>query len=537
MAKVSGTIIDVLNRTTFKGTIITDGGKIVEIAKHEDVPDQFILPGFVDSHIHIESSMLVPSEFARLAVQHGTVATVSDPHEIANVCGIEGVRFMIENGEQVPLKFYFGAPACVPATPFETAGAVLDVAAVEELLDRDDIVYLAEMMNWPGVLNKDPDVMAKIAASLKRGKPVDGHAPGLTGENASLYASAGISTDHECFTKQEALDKIAAGMLISIREGSAARNYDALHTLLAEHPDKIMFCSDDKHPDDLIRGHMNDIAARSLKQGYELYDILTAICIKPVQHYKLDVGQLQSGDKADFVVVSDLETMRVSETWIDGNQVYGEGRVHFGHVPIHPINNFTSYAVRPEDFIVPASDQKQPVIIARDGEIVTGMDWAELPQKDGQTLADPSQDILKIAVVNRYEKAPPAVGFIKNFGIKDGAIASSVAHDSHNIIAVGSSDEHLSAVVNLIMDEKGGIAAVQPGKSNVLGLPVAGIMSDRPGVEVGKAYESLSEMARNMGSSIQAPYMLISFMALLVIPKLKISDKGMFDGETFQFVQ
>lgn len=538
MTVFKGIVIDVVNRRIFNGAVTVENGKIASVEPTDDVvPKQYILPGFVDSHIHIESSMLVPSEFARLAVRHGTVATVSDPHEIANVCGLEGVMFMIENGSKVPLKYYFGAPSCVPATPFETAGATIDVAEIEQLLDRDDIVYLAEMMNWPGVLNRDPIVMAKIEVAKKRGKPVDGHAPGLRGTDAHSYASAGISTDHECFTREEALDKLAAGMLISIREGSAAKNYEALISLLDEFPGKIMFCSDDKHPDDLVRGHINELAARTLARGHDLLDLLHAFCVLPVQHYNLDVGLLQPGDPADFIIVDDIDAMRVSQTWIDGTCVYDNGEVLFPKTPVVPINNFTSYAVSPADFRTRATDGKYPVIVAHDGEIVTGMEWCELPETDGLVHADPSRDILKVSVVNRYNKAKPSVGFIRNFGIKEGAIASSVAHDSHNIIAVGSSDAYISDVVNLVMESQGGIAAVTSSRKEVLPLPVAGIMSDKSGEEVALAYETLSAMAREMGSNIHAPYMLISFMALLVIPSLKISDKGMFNGETFEFVQ
>ncbi len=536
MPEIRGIIVDVVNRTMFGGVISTDGKRIREIREEEDVPQQYILPGFVDSHIHIESSMLVPSEFARLAVRHGTVATVSDPHEIANVCGMEGVAFMIQNAGQVPLKCYFGAPACVPATPFETAGARIDLADIETLLERDDIHYLAEMMNWPGVLKRDPEVMAKIEAARKRGKPVDGHAPGLKGDKAADYASAGISTDHECYTKEEAIDKLKNGMLIAIREGSAARNYEALIPLLADYPGKIMFCSDDKHPDDLIKGHMNDIAARTLARGHDLFDTLHALSVLPVRHYNLDMGLLQPGDPADFVVVSDMEKMRVEQTWIDGTPVFSDNQVHFPQPKIKPINNFRSYSCMPDDFRVTSDKEKYPVILARDGEIITGMEWAALPRLNGRVLPDSRRDIQKIAVVNRYKKAKPSVGFIRNFGIRNGAIASSVAHDSHNIIAIGSTDGHISEVVNLIMDHGGGIAAVMPGRSEVLPLPVAGIMSDQPGAVVAAGYEKLSKMAREMGSDIQAPYMLISFMALLVIQRLKISDKGMFDGEKFEFI-
>lgn len=536
MHTVKGIIIDPVQRREFKGEITILNGKIKQIKEIDSAPERYILPGLVDAHIHIESSMLIPSEFARLAVKHGTVATVSDPHEIANVCGKVGVEYMIENGEKVPLKFYFGAPSCVPATTFETAGAVLDVNDVEELLDRDEIVYLAEMMNWPGVLYDDPDVLAKIKAAHDRGKPVDGHAPGLKGDRAKKYASAGISTDHECFTKEEAIDKLNAGMLIAIREGSAAKNYNALIELLGEHPDKVMFCSDDKHPDDLIRGHINEIVRRTLALGYDLYDTLHACSVLPVKHYGLNVGLLQTGDPADFIIVDHPMSMKVLETWIDGKAVFKNSKVQFPEVESARINHFTPYEVSPDDFILRSSKKDQEVIIANDGELITGRETFTLPSKDDQILSDPDRDILKIAVVNRYQKAQPAVGFIKNFGIKNGAIASSVGHDSHNIIVIGTTDEQISHAVNLIMQNRGGISAVHGDHDDVLALPIGGIMSDDPGEVVAAGYERLSKMSRQMGSTLKAPFMLISFMALLVIPSLKMSDKGLFDGEKFEFV-
>jgi adenine deaminase len=570
--RISGIITDVHNRRRYPGELIIENGYITDITEVAEAPERYILPGFVDSHIHIESSMLVPSEFARLAVKHGTVATVSDPHEIANVCGIEGVRYMIGNGESVPLKFHFGAPSCVPATEFETAGAWLDARDVACLLDRDDIFFLAEMMNWPGVLNRDEEVMTKIMSALERGKPVDGHAPGLRGSEAFRYASAGISTDHECVSMDEALDKIRAGMKIAIREGSAAKNFEALIGLLGDHAGRVMFCSDDKHPDDLFAGHINQLAARALAKGCDLYDVLRSCSVVPAEHYGLKSGLLRPGDPADFIITNDLKTFEVKETWIDGRCVYSNGEVHFDRVPVERINRFTPWVVTPEDFRTPAPHTPPaspatsaphpssassassavyhtnaatspkpttptPVIIAFDGDLITGRSNEDLEIRNGEILADPGRDILKVAVVNRYRKAPPATGFIRNFGLRNGAIASSVAHDSHNIIAVGSSDEYISRAVNLIMEARGGIAAVSAMESEVLPLPVAGIMSDSPGTEVAAAYQKLNRMAIGMGSKLRAPFMLISFMALLVIPRLKISDLGMFDGEKFEFIR
>ena len=539
MTVIEGNLVDPVKREIYPALLEIEDGIISHIKPAEKVTaGRYIIPGFVDAHIHIESSMVVPAEFARLAVQHGTIATVSDPHEIANVCGIEGVEYMIENSRLVPMKFHFGAPSCVPATDFETSGARLDFEEVEQLLDREDILYLSEMMNWPAVLNDDPAVYAKLNAAKKRGKPIDGHAPGLMGERAKKYASAGITTDHECFTYEEGLDKIRCGMMIAIREGSAAKNFQALIPLLGEFPDRIMFCSDDKHPDDLLEGHINQLAARAVAQGFDLFDVLSACSVNTIRHYNLPVGMLQKGDRADFAIVSDLEQFHVSETWIDGECVYN-GSVQFSNPEAAPINHFTKSEVKNQDFEIRTDHDgllEVPVIVALDGELITEKHMETLQADQGLILPDPDRDILKIALINRYKKSPVSVGFIKNFGLTAGAIASSVAHDSHNIIAVGTDDESLRRVVQLIMDHEGGIAVASPDGDEILPLPVGGIMSSEPAEQVAEKYKHLTERAKTMGSKLQAPFMTISFMGLLVIPSLKMSDLGLFDGETFQFV-
>lgn len=539
MTVIEGNLVDPVKREIYPALLEIEDGIISDIKLAEKVTaGRYIIPGFVDAHIHIESSMVVPAEFARLAVQHGTIATVSDPHEIANVCGIEGVEYMIENSRLVPMKFHFGAPSCVPATDFETSGARLDFEEVEQLLDREDILYLSEMMNWPAVLNDDPAVYAKLNAAKKRGKPIDGHAPGLMGERAKKYASAGITTDHECFTYEEGLDKIRCGMMIAIREGSAAKNFQSLIPLLGEFPDRIMFCSDDKHPDDLLEGHINQLAARAVAQGFDLFDVLSACSVNTIRHYNLPVGMLQKGDRADFAIVSDLEQFHVSETWIDGECVYN-GSVQFSNPEAAPINHFTKSEVKNQDFEIRTDHDgllEVPVIVALDGELITEKHVETLQADQGLILPDPDRDILKIALINRYKKSPVSVGFIKNFGLTAGAIASSVAHDSHNIIAVGTDDESLRRVVQLIMDHEGGIAVASPDGDEILPLPVGGIMSSEPAEQVAEKYKHLTERAKTMGSKLQAPFMTISFMGLLVIPSLKMSDLGLFDGETFQFV-
>ena len=532
---VKGNIVDIENRRTYAGEIHLKNGKIAAIYATDDQVDGYILPGFIDAHIHIESSMLVPSEFARIAVKHGTVATVSDPHEIANVLGIDGVNFMIENGQKTPFKFNFGAPSCVPATNFESAGAVIDAEGVRELLARPEIKYLAEMMNYPGVLYDDPEVMAKIRWAQSYNKPVDGHAPGLTGGDAEKYIRAGISTDHECFTAEEAQFKLENGMKILIREGSAAKNFDALIELVHRHHANMMFCSDDKHPDDLLIGHINELVKRAVGLGHDLYHVLQMACINPVQHYNLDVGLLKMGDPADFIVVDNLTDFTIQRTYIDGQCVATAGRSHIDPVTFNKPNNFNVSPKKPSDFEVKAKSSEIRVIEALDGELITKSKVAPAVIENGFIQSDMDNDILKMTVVNRYKDVAPSLAFIQNFGLKQGAIASSVGHDSHNIIAVGVSDEMICKAVNAVIHHQGGVAAVTADEEQVLPLPVGGIMSDKDAVTTGKAYEKIDRMAKEMGATLKAPYMTLSFMALLVIPSLKLSDKGLFDGDQFKF--
>ncbi len=541
MRVISGKLVDIPLRRIHPVELAFENGKIISIVPNaKAAAEHYILPGFTDAHVHIESSMLVPAEFARLAVVHGTVATVSDPHEIANVCGLQGVNFMIENGHTVPFKFNFGAPSCVPATSFETAGAELNAGDVEQLLQRDEIRYLSEMMNFPGVLLKDPEVLKKIAAAHRLGKPVDGHAPGLRGEQARRYIEAGISTDHECFTAEEALDKLQYGMKILIREGSAARNFEALAGLLNEHADNMMFCSDDKHPDSLVTGHINQLCARAVAKGIDVFNVLKAACINPVTHYKLNVGLLQRGDPADFIVVKDLVNFEVLQTYINGELVAenGQTKIKPGRAnAMRPVNQFNADALTPADFIVPFTGQKNiPVIEALEGQLITNKLEYTPKTANGQIISDTDRDILKIVVVNRYHKAPVAKAFIKNIGFKEGAIASSVAHDSHNVVAVGADDESICRAVNLIIEQKGGISCVSSNGEIVLALPVAGLMSQEDGYTVAEAYTTIDAMAKSLGSTLAAPFMTLSFMALLVIPHLKLSDKGLFDGDAFRLI-
>jgi adenine deaminase len=544
---VTGNLVDIPNRHIYGATLWIEDGNIKRIeASSEPVNPSlpYIMPGFIDSHVHIESSMLVPSEFARLAVLHGTIGTISDPHEIANVCGVAGVEFMIENGKQTPFNFFFGAPSCVPATIFETAGAEVNEKEVDDLLARPEIYYLSEMMNFPGVLHNDATVMAKINSAQKHKKPVDGHAPGLRGDAAKKYIAAGISTDHECFTIEEALEKLEYGMHILIREGSAAKNFEALYPLIDSHTSHIMLCSDDKHPDSLAAGHINTICARAVAKGLDLFNILQTACINPVKHYKLPVGLLNPGDPANFIMVKDLTHFEVLRTYINGELVAENGITKINSVPTNAINNFDCEKIEPTALAVseneyPNKNGTIPVIEALDGQLITNKLMLAGTLQNGNWVTDTSNDILKIVVVNRYHAAPIAKAFIKNFGLTHGAIASSVAHDSHNIVAVGVDDESIAAAINLVIEARGGVSVVNGANNNatnlVLPLPVAGLMSAADGFEVASTYTAIDLAAKALGSKLEAPFMTLSFMALLVIPHLKLSDKGLFNGDDFNF--
>ena len=535
---ISGNLVDPLRRVIHPATLTIAGGRIASITDDSSPHATWLLPGFVDAHVHVESSLLPPAEFARLAVAHGTVATVSDPHEIANVLGVPGVEFMLDDARQSPFTFHFGAPSCVPATPFDHAGAAIDAAGVAALLDRPEIGYLSEMMNYPGVIAGNREVLAKIAAAKACDKPVDGHAPRLRGAAAAAYVAAGISTDHECVALEEALEKIALGMKILIREGSAARNFDALASLIDTHPDRVMLCSDDKHPDQLILGHIDQLVRRARARGSDLFDVLQAACVNPVRHYGLPVGLLQPGDRADFLEVDDLEGLRIRRVFVNGRLAAADGVTVWPRVESLAPNRFDAKPKRPDDFAIVASTAGPTatvrVIEALDGQLVTGSLRLAVPVADGRLMADPANDILKIAVVDRYDDRPPSVAFIKNIGLRHGAIASSVSHDSHNIVAVGTTDADLAQAVNLVIESRGGLSVAGPDGSEVLPLPIAGLMSDRPGPDVAAAYAELDRQAKALGSRLAAPYMTLSFMALLVIPSLKLGPAGLFDVDAFR---
>lgn len=528
-------LIDIIAREIFPAEVTIEHDAIVSIKRISEKLDTYILPGFVDAHVHVESSMLVPSEFARIAVTHGTVGTISDPHEIANVLGLAGVDYMIDNARQVPFHFYFGAPSCVPATNFETAGAVIGSTDIDHLLSRPEIVYLAEMMNFPGVIYKDEEVLKKLASAKKYNKPIDGHAPGLMGEEMQHYFNAGISTDHECFGYMEALEKLKHGVKVMIREGSAAKNFETLISLLKEYPEQIMFCCDDKHPDNLIESHLNDHVKRALKEGHDLYNVLRAASYNVIKHYKLPIGLLQPGDKADFIEVDNLKDLTVLKTYINGTLVAEKGRSFITSVKAPIVNNFNCSPKTTGDFKLKAEGEKIRVIEVLDGQLITNELYAEAFSKNGFAESNVEEDILKICVINRYSNAPIAKAFIKNVGLQQGAIASCVAHDCHNIVVVGTNDEDICKAVNLIIKAKGGISLANKNEELVLELPIAGIMTNQPAEEVALAYTKLHQRAKELGSKLRAPYMSLSFMALLVIPELKLSDKGLFNGKSFEF--
>lgn len=538
--EVKGNYIDIKNRAIYPALVKVSDRKIASITKLETAPQHFILPGFIDAHIHIESSMVSPAAFSQAAAVFGTVATVSDPHEIANVCGMEGVYYMIRNAKQAAVKMHFGAPSCVPATFFETAGALIGKADIETLMQHPDIYYLAEMMNFPGVLNKDPAILAKIAAAQAAGKPVDGHAPGLRGEAAAQYIAAGISTDHECTTLEEALDKLSHGMKILIREGSAAKNFEALVPLFRTHAKQLMFCSDDKHPDELVKGHINQLVARAIAAGYDLFDVLHAACLAPIEHYKLNAGDLRAGAPADFIVVEDTKEFKVLKTYINGELVAENGQSLEVYIRPELINHFNREHVQPADFIIETenaslSEVNVQAIVALDGQLITLSETATLPVSHGVIGTDIRQDILKIAVVNRYQEAPVRIGFIKNFGLQYGAIASSVAHDSHNIVVVGVDDQSMCDAVNTIIKHRGGISLSNATETLCMPLPIAGIMTDKSAAEAAAEYELLDRAAKITGTKLRSPFMTLSFMALPVIPHLKMTDKGLFNVDSFNF--
>jgi len=533
--KVSGMLVDIHSREIYPACISIKDGKIENIEKSNSAPNVFIMPGLIDSHIHIESSMVTPGAFALAAVKHGTCGVVSDPHEIANVLGKKGVEFMINDAKKVPLNFFFGAPSCVPATIFESNGANLDHKEVKKLLRMHEIKYLSEMMNFPGVIHDDTEVMKKLNYAKELSKPIDGHAPGLTGKSLQKYIEAGISTDHECSSLKEAREKISLGMKVLIREGSAAKNLNSLKALFNTNPDMVMLCSDDLHPEMLQNGHINKLIARLISEGFNEFDVIRSATINPSEHYSLEAGLLRPGDSADFILVDSLGKMNVLETWIRGEKVFSNGKVLFKYREGRPINKFNCSKVNESDIKVKNKYSDIRIIVAEEGELVT----AEIHGSSGGSeyvTPDIGSDVLKIVVKDRYKDFPPSVGFIKGFGLKQGAYASSIAHDSHNIISVGTNDHDIVNSINEIIRMKGGLSVTSGKTIESLQLNIGGIMTTRSVDEIAHDYDKLNQLVNSFGSKMKAPFMTLSFMALLVIPDLKIGDQGLFDVKKFEQV-
>lgn len=532
---IKSNLIDTLSRTVYPSLVEVRNGKIFRISVDNGSYGTYLLPGLIDSHIHIESSMCTPGAFAVAAVSRGTTSVISDPHEIGNVLGIKGVEFMIDDSKNVPLKFFFGAPSCVPATDYETSGASIDAEDIKLLLEKPEIKYLSELMNFPGVINNNREVWEKIDIAHKAGKPIDGHAPGLKGEDLRKYVAAGISTDHECSTLEEAEEKISLGMKIQIREGSAARNFDALKTLLRKYPTKVMLCSDDLHPEMLVKGHINLLVARLVSEGFDLFDTIKSCTYNPALHYGLNTGIIKPGMPADFIIVDNPGKMNVLETYIEGEKVFDRGKVLFEYGGASPANRFNSSKLSEEDIKTVALTDKLRVIRAFNGQLYTGeeIDSTILGE---EVKPNTSVDLLKIVVKDRYKNSAPSVGYIRGFGLKNGAFASSVSHDSHNIVCVGTNDEDIVAAINSIVEMKGGLAFANGKEINSLPLSIGGIMSDRPVAEVAEKYQKISDRVKACGCEMDAPFMSLSFMALLVIPELKISDKGLFKLSSFSRV-
>ena len=532
---VSGRLIDVVNREMRTVDMYIEGGKIAQIRDRKTSGGPYILPGFVDAHIHIESSLVTPLSFSYEAIKKGTIGLMTDPHEIANVMGVRGVEYMIRSAKQSPLKIIFGAPSCVPATAYESAGGVVSSTDIEKMFRSGMVSFLSEMMNYPGVIHQDPEVIEKLKLATDYGVPVDGHAPGLKGRALQDYIDSGISTDHECASIGEAREKIQRGMKIIIREGSAAKNFEELIPLLDEYPEKIMFCTDDLHPDDLINGHVNKLVRRALEMGYDFYDVLRAASYNAIKHYGSKQGLLQEGDAADFILVDDVKKMEIRATYIDGRPVYDDQKVRISEREDEEINCFKAEQVKDEDLQVEAETGIIRVMKATDGELYTGSENCNATIEHGKVISDTSRDILKIVVLNRYEESVPAIAFVNGFGLKRGAIASSIGHDSHNIIAVGVHDRDIASAINWVIEHKGGIASAHKHIIQGLALPVAGIMTNQSVQQASRGYVSVSRLAKQWGATLTAPFMTLAFMPLLVIPELKISDKGLFDGNQFQF--
>ncbi len=540
--EVEGKIVDIYNKEIFEGAVVIDNERIVGFKRRATTAKGYIIPGFIDSHVHIESSMLTPRHFGELIMAQGTLAIVTDPHEIANVMGVKGINFMMGNSTESPVKMYFSIPSCVPSTPFDVAGDIVSAADVEQLAATDRFVALSEMMNVPGVLNGDADVVAKLKAANKYHLPIDGHSPGLNGKDLETYIKYGVSTDHECFSLVEAEEKIKSGMKILIREGSAARNYEGLKQLISKYPDKLMFCTDDAHPDDIIeRGHIDKMVRRAVADGFDLFDVLKIATVNAIEHYNLnDVGRLRIGDKADFIIVEDLTSFHTEKVFVDGvlcfdadNKEQYAGTTADAEVVF---NHFDHDKIDLSALRKPVKKQTIAIELVKN-ELLTNA-YSYIPKVAMDNFeSDMQQDMAKIVYINRYNNGAPQVALCKGFGLNKGAFASSVAHDTHNIIAVGCSDMDLCRVINALIESKGGLATCDGQSTEVLPLPIGGIMSNRSGHEVASEYKRLSGIVNQLGCQLNAPFMTLSFMSLVVIPEIKIGEKGLFSYSAFDWIE
>ena len=552
---IEGKIVDIQQQCIYQGTLTIEAGKITAICKGSLATDHpctqyttgYIMPGFIDAHVHIESAMLTPENFGEVVITKGTVAVVTDPHEIANVLGVAGIQFMLDNSKKSPIKTFFTIPSCVPATPFDVSGGRVSAAEVEQLAATKQFVGLSEMMNVPGVLFQDKEVMAKLHTAQKYGYPIDGHAPLLSGENLKKYTEAQITTDHECSTIEEAEEKIKRGMKILIREGSAARNYEALKTLIKTHPEATMFCTDDSHPDELLsKGHIDKIVRQALRDGFNLFDVLRIASLNPIHHYGLNVGQLREGDEADFIVVDNLADFNTRAVYICGKKCYTTKESATKKEIVSGLNeeekeglhlNFFNHAEIQVEALRKEMRKATPVIEVKDGELVTQL-YTYTPSVETANLeAVIKKDILKIVYLNRYTNGTPQVAFCKGFNLTKGAFASCIAHDSHNIIAVGCTDADLCKAINQVIKQKGGLAVSQADKVDSLSLPIGGIMSDHKAPYVAEQYSKLNRLLAGMGCTLRAPFMTLSFLSLVVIPSIKIGEKGLFLYDQMNWVE
>ena len=541
-------IVNVFSGEIIPGSIAVAKGYIIGFGSYPakrvvNMKGRFVAPGFIDAHVHIESSMSCPTEFARSVLPHGTTTVAADPHEIANVLGAEGIGYMIDSSKDQPVNIYFTLPSCVPATDMETSGAKLGADDLLPFMDNCRIIALGEVMNFPGVICRDNEVLRKIEGMKKQIKPVDGHAPGLTGRDLYAYISAGIFSDHECTTEKEAKEKLNAGMHIMIREGTGAKNLeDLLPIINRQTARRVMWCTDDRHPHDIIKeGHIDYIVRSAIRMGLDPVIAIQMATINPAEYFGLNhVGAIAPGRQADLVVFSDIKNPVIEEVYFRGNLAAKEGKMLPEIKRPAPLNIRSSMNIdiAKIDFSIPALSRQARVIEVISDQIVTGQSLIKVAVSGNSAVSDIKRDILKIAVVERHKGTHnTGMGFARGFGLKQGALASSVAHDSHNIIIVGTNDEDMKTALEAVVKMGGGLAAAGNGKIlAALPLPIAGLMSLQPLKTIKEKLDNLINISREFGSSLSDPFMTLSFLALPVIPELKITDKGLVDVSKFRIV-